>query len=184
MGQFKRIVADEDSYWESKIEQAALLLGKVRNKYSRGRFAPGVLLRQNVHKRTKSKEYRVLKSVIEALERLRADNVNPWQAVLEDYLICVHEFYAQRHRVPFTTQLVVTELTLSLFLEWVSRWEDDKEQPYWFDKIMSPEEVNDRAIRSLVAAREAKHKLLQAARSGRFEKSLSEDIVTEFSANG
>lgn len=168
MGKVQRqIDPDEERvYWERKVEKALAIYGKLRNRYSGGRFLTVALSRKYVHKQPKNFYHKILRHIIEAIEELRNENTNPFEIVLEDYLTCIHEHYHQRFkRVPYMQQLVPSEFTMSIFQEWITRWEEDHDQPYWISSVMSMEDISRKATESIVAAQRAHLALIDNARA-------------------
>jgi hypothetical protein len=158
MGKVQRQIDpdDERTYWERKVEKAIAIYSKLRNRYSNGRFLTVVLQRKYIHKQPKNYYFKIFRHIIESLEDLRGENTNPYEIMLEDYLTCVHEHYFSRHkRVPYMQQVLPTEFTMSLFQEWITRWEEEHDQPYWISSVWTMEDISQRATESILAAQRA-----------------------------
>jgi hypothetical protein len=168
MGKVQRQVDpdEERHYWERKIEKAISIYTKLHGRNSSGRFLTSILAKQYVHKQPKNYHHKVFRRIIETLEILRAENTNPFELMLEDYLICLYEYYGNRHkRVPHTTQLVPTEFTMGIFQEWIAKWEEENDQPYWINTIYTMEDIAKRATDAILASQRAHVLLVDQARS-------------------
>lgn len=168
MGNIKRQIDpyNESIYWEKKVEYVANLFTRIRSRFEQGRFSAIAISKKYIHKQPKTYYYKVFRNVVETLEELRGDNSNSYETLAEDYLNCIHSFYYERYkRLPYLQQVVPTELTLSVFGGWVSKWEESHGQPYWITSNLSEAEASSKATESILAAQRAHISLLDSARA-------------------
>lgn len=168
MGKVQRQVDpdEERHYWERKLEKALDIYSKVRLKYSRSRFVATVMKRQYIHKQPKNYYHKIFRRIIETMEDLRAENTNPFELMLEDYLLCIHDHYEERYKqTPYIQQLVPTEFTMAIFQEWIAKWEEENDQPYWINTIHTMEDIAKRATDAILASQRAHVLLVDQAHS-------------------
>jgi hypothetical protein len=177
MAVIKRIMSPEAErdLWEKRIVKAAAIYGKVRRRYTDGKFfADAFTKQQYIQKQPSNKYHRILRTIIVKLIEMRGEHTNPWEDMFEDYIEAVHSHYKSKHKiVPFTAQLVPTEFTMHVYGHWIAKFEEEYEQCYWQVSILNKKAVEKAAADSIKAAQAAKAKLIEQARSGR----LGEDLV-------
>jgi hypothetical protein len=59
------------------------------------------------------------------VERLKANYGNPIGHMLEDYFMCIFDYYARFNRTPFFAQLLATLPNQQRFEEWINSLEED-----------------------------------------------------------
>lgn len=142
------------------VIKAAKALDDVLGAYNRPTTKRNSFLHKVTIGKSETKLHEGFCDICSYLESLRGDNNNPIEHLLEDYYMCIFDYFARYGRTPFFRQTLPTPINQVRFEEWIQALEDDiTPDAYFSADFPGWEELKKKAAKKVARIADKRDKL-------------------------